>query len=44
VARLELPEGSDGPNLWQDDYEHWVLDLPIAGEVVGIVVYGHSEE
>jgi hypothetical protein len=44
VARLELPEGSEGPNLWQDDYEHWVLDLPIAGEVVGIVVYGHSEE
>lgn len=44
VARIELPEGSDGPNLWQDDYEHWVLDLPVAGDVVGIVVYGHSEE
>ncbi len=44
VARIELPEGSDGPNLWEDDYEHWVLDLPVAGEVVGIVVYGHSEE
>ncbi|MCB1019163.1 MAG: hypothetical protein KDC27_04510 [Acidobacteria bacterium] len=44
VERIELPEGSDGPNLWEDDYGHWVLDLPIAGEVVGIVVYGHSEE
>lgn len=44
VARIELPEGSDGPNLWEDDYEHWVLDLPVAGDVVGIVVYGHSEE
>jgi hypothetical protein len=44
VARIELPEGSEGPNLWQNDYEHWVLDLPVAGDVVGIVVYGHSEE
>jgi hypothetical protein len=44
VERIELPEGSEGPNLWEDDYEHWVLDLPVAGEVVGIVVYGHSEE
>lgn len=44
VARVELPEGSEGPNLWEDDYEHWVLDLPLAGDVVGIVVYGHSEE
>ena len=44
VVRLELPEGSEGPNLWEDDYEHWVLDLPVAGDVVGIVVYGHSEE
>lgn len=44
IARVELPEGSEGPNLWQDDYEHWVLDLPVAGDVVGIVVYGHSEE
>ena len=44
VARLELPEGSDGPNLWENDYQHWVLDLPVADDVVGIVVYGHSEE
>ena len=44
VARIELPEGSDGPNLWEDDRQHWVLDLPVAGDVVGIVVYGHSEE
>jgi len=44
IARVELPYGSEGPHLWEDDYEHWVLDLPVADDVVGIVVYGHSEE
>ena len=44
VARLELPEGDEGPNLWENDYEHWVLDLPVAGTVVGIVVEGHADE
>lgn len=44
VARLELPEGGEAPHLWENDYEHWVLDLEVAGEVVGIVVYGHAEE
>ena len=44
VARLELPEGDQGPHLWENDYEHWVLDVPVAGTVVGIVVDGHAEE
>ncbi len=44
VARLELPEGDEAPHLWENDYEHWVLDLKVAEEVVGIVVYGHAEE
>jgi hypothetical protein len=44
VARLELPEGDEAPNLWENDYEHWVLDLKTGSDVVGIVVYGHSEE
>lgn len=44
VTRIELPEGNEGPNLWVNDYEHWVLDLPVGGTVVGIVVDGHSEE
>lgn len=44
VARLELPEGDAHPNLWENDYSHWVLDLAVAGTVVGIVVDGHSEE
>jgi hypothetical protein len=44
VARVELPEGDQAPNLWENDYELWVLDLPVAGDMVGIVVYGHSEE
>lgn len=44
VARLELPEGDQGPHLWENDYEHWVLDVPVADTVVGIVVDGHAEE
>ena len=44
VARVELPLGDSGPHLWEDDYGHWALDLPVAGEVVGIVVYGHADE
>ena len=44
VARLELPEADEGPNLWENDYENWVLDLPVAGTVIGIVVDGHAEE
>ncbi len=45
VARLELPEGGgEAPHLWENDYEHWVLDLKVADEVVGIVIYGHAEE
>ena len=44
VARLELPEGDDGPNLWENDYEHWILDLAVADTLVGIVVEGHAEE
>lgn len=44
VARLELPEGETGPHLWENDYEHWVLDLEVADTVVGIVIDGHFEE
>ena len=44
VARLELPEGDQGPHLWENDYEHWVLDVKVADTVVGIVVDGHAEE
>ena len=44
VARLELPEGEEGPNLWENDYEHWVLDLLVADTVVGVVVEGHADE
>ena len=44
VARLELPEGDQGPHLWENDYEHWVLDVEVADTVVGIVVDGHAEE
>jgi len=44
VARVELPEGDEAANLWENDYEHWVLDLEVGGELVGFVVHGHSEE
>lgn len=44
IVRLEMAETSDTPHLWEDDAEHWVLDLDVAGEPVGFVVHGHSEE
>ena len=44
IARIELPEGDEGPNLWVNDYDLSVLDLPVADDVVGVVVHGHSEE
>jgi hypothetical protein len=44
IVRLEMAESSDTPHLWQDDAEHWVLDLDVAGEPVGFVVHGHAEE
>jgi hypothetical protein len=44
IVRLEMAESSDTPHLWQDDSEHWVLDLDVVGEPVGFVVHGHSEE
>ena len=44
VLRVGFPEGEEAPNLWQNDYEHWVLDLEAGGELIGFVVHGHSEE
>jgi len=44
VLRLELPDGDDSGHIWQDETGHWVLDLAIPGDVIGVVVYGHSEE
>lgn len=44
IARVELPAGDQAPHIRQNDYQHWVLDLKVAGQVVGIVVHGHAEE
>ena len=44
ILRLELPDGAESGRIWQNDMEHWVLDLAIPGDVIGVVVYGHSEE
>jgi hypothetical protein len=44
IVRLEMAESSTTPHLWEDDSEHSVLDLDVAGEPVGFVVHGHSEE
>ena len=44
VLRVGFPEGEEAPNLWQNDYEHWVLDIETGGELIGFVVHGHAEE
>ena len=44
ILRLELPDGDVSGHVWRNDMEHWVLDLAIPGDVIGLVVYGHSEE
>ncbi len=44
IARVELPEGDEAPNLWVNDYDLVVLDLPVVDDMVGIVIHGHSEE
>ena len=44
IMRLELPDGDESAHMWQDDMEHWVLDLKTADDVIGVVVYGFSEE
>ena len=44
VLRAEIPEGEEAPHLWENEYEHWVLDLEAGGEVIGLVVHGHAEE
>jgi hypothetical protein len=44
IVRIEMAESSETPHMWQDDAEHWVLDLDLAGEPAGFVVHGHSEE
>lgn len=44
IVRLEMAETSDTPNLREGEAEHWILELDVAGEPVGFVVHGHSEE
>ncbi|HUG80282.1 MAG TPA: hypothetical protein VML01_01370 [Bryobacterales bacterium] len=44
VMRAALPDGDGGQHIWQDDLEQWVVDLKVAGDAVGIIVYGHAEE
>jgi hypothetical protein len=44
VMRAALPDGDGGLNIWQDDHEQWVVDLKVASDAVGIIIYGHAEE
>ncbi len=43
VLHMAWSEGDETPNLWKNDYGHWVLDLAVGDEPVGFVVYGHAE-
>ena len=44
VVRAALPDGDGTPQVWQDDLEQWVVDLKVADNAIGIVVYGHADE
>ena len=44
ILRVEIPEGKQAPHLWENEYEHWVLDLEAGGELIGFVVHGRAEE
>jgi hypothetical protein len=44
VARAEMAGGDGSPNIWQNDLEHWVVDLKVVGGPIGVVVYGHADE
>lgn len=44
IARAELGDGDGSPNVWENDSAYWIVDLKVAGEVIGIVVHGHADE
>ena len=44
IMHMAWSEGDEAPNLWQNDYGHWVLDLMVGEEPIGFVVDGHAEE
>ena len=44
IARAETAGGDGSPNIWQNDLEHWVVDVKVVGGPIGIVVYGHADE
>ena len=44
IARAEMAGGDGSPNIWQNDLEHWVVDLKVVGGPIGVVVYGHADE
>lgn len=44
IMRVQFPDGDETGHVWQDDMEHWLVDLAVADEVMGVVIHGHSEE
>jgi len=45
VERAQWADGdAKSPHVWQNDMEHWVVDVNVEGEPMGIVVYGHADE
>lgn len=44
ILRVELPDSDEIPNLWENDYEHWILDFPVVDDAMGLVIYGHADE
>lgn len=44
IMHMAWSEGDETPNLWENDYGHWVVDLKVGGEPIGFVIDGHAEE
>lgn len=44
VMRAALPDSAGGQHVWHDDMQQWVVDLKVADDAIGIIIYGHAEE
>ena len=44
IMHMAWSEGDEAPNIWENDYGHWVVDLMVGEEPIGFIFEGHAEE